>query len=912
MPKTSLTATAALGFLAAAALAAPVAANTIGAVSALNKDVDGTPPQEQPRQLTLGDNLVRDELIESSPIGSGQFLFLDQTTLTIAKNSVIKLDKYVYDPSTRRGEFAMTMTKGVLRFVGGRITKNTDAVVTTPTATIGIRGGMAIIIVDEDGTTRVMHIAGEYTRVTRNDDADVSILGGQGGDGVLPDGGVVISRNNGVVEVGPGAEPVYIGVADQRLISETTVALIGRGDAGEKVEPQDPDVVNSGVPESNSQRKGAQSEDPVSTTGESPSWGGRGNGGDGEDDLRFTPSNEEVTTVAGLDALPVADPLTLLPGVTGSASFSGATAPGLTSGPGGQSFVFTQVFEGSRVGVTANDEVFIIPTDTGFFSFDATEGASPVGGISGAGFFDPAAEFTYAVFQTQAGDTGAFLSGRASDPLPNAAAGTRAVRRYEISDDLFNGNGPAFTPGSVSGFTRDGQSRLAFVSNRGGAATGGDAKAVATYLQINGTGVSQTSGFGVLTARVTNGGAGTPAIDDFFEGSFQNPGGAYRRIETRVVTVEDGQGGSAFGPNAQYLALGNGDGVSGDSTAGRLITEGGGQQFFGTNNVATRRTEQQLAGAAAFSGLQGYTATTGRDLASGEAYAALSGTNTGVTMNIDAATNSGSATLRLNETFTGFDGTFLESPDLRNMTVTYGGDNGRSAVLTGDNFAMRHSRDGDFFANGTPGEPVANDPQAGQSVFRGALATASMAGDGGIFPAGVSAESEFMRWGWWAGEFRSDGTDPSGDPAVDDQRLHLGAWVAGDLTDNLPLQGVATYEGFAVISAIQDGRSFTDGAGFDLTYNFGNGLGTATFTDVLGADATIGVGQASVGNHYQGTAGINIAGQNGLISVNGSFFNAGATPAGATGGSLSIATFNGRISGAGVYAGDRTSFTPNP
>ena len=138
MPKTSLTATAALGFLAAAALAAPVAANTIGAVSALNKDVDGTPPQEQPRQLTLGDNLVRDELIESSPIGSGQFLFLDQTTLTIAKNSVIKLDKYVYDPSTRRGEFAMTMTKGVLRFVGGRITKNTDAVVTTPTATIGI------------------------------------------------------------------------------------------------------------------------------------------------------------------------------------------------------------------------------------------------------------------------------------------------------------------------------------------------------------------------------------------------------------------------------------------------------------------------------------------------------------------------------------------------------------------------------------------------------------------------------------------------------------------------------------------------------------------------------------------------------------------------------------------------------
>ena len=58
------------------------AADTIGAVSALNRDVDGTPPQADSRNLIIGDNVVQNERIDSSPLGSGQFLFLDQTSLT--------------------------------------------------------------------------------------------------------------------------------------------------------------------------------------------------------------------------------------------------------------------------------------------------------------------------------------------------------------------------------------------------------------------------------------------------------------------------------------------------------------------------------------------------------------------------------------------------------------------------------------------------------------------------------------------------------------------------------------------------------------------------------------------------------------------------------------------------------------
>lgn len=146
--------------------AAGASAEKIGTVAAVNSLVEGEPPASPPRALTLGNDLSLDERIISSPVGSGQFLFLDQSSLTVAPNSNIVLDKYVYNPESKTGEFAVDMARGTLRFIGGRISKTSDATINTPAATIGIRGGMAIIEVADNGATRVIHIAGEYSKVT--------------------------------------------------------------------------------------------------------------------------------------------------------------------------------------------------------------------------------------------------------------------------------------------------------------------------------------------------------------------------------------------------------------------------------------------------------------------------------------------------------------------------------------------------------------------------------------------------------------------------------------------------------------------------------------------------------------------------------------------------------------------------
>ena len=77
------------------------------------------------------------------------------------------LDRFVYDPATSTGEIALSVGAGVFRFVGGRISKTTAVRIKTPTATLGIRGGIAIIEVARGtGATRAIFLYGKEMTVT--------------------------------------------------------------------------------------------------------------------------------------------------------------------------------------------------------------------------------------------------------------------------------------------------------------------------------------------------------------------------------------------------------------------------------------------------------------------------------------------------------------------------------------------------------------------------------------------------------------------------------------------------------------------------------------------------------------------------------------------------------------------------
>lgn len=189
-----------VGAALVAALGIDAAKAEIGVLAAVNRDMTGARPTEQARPIFIKEKLVQDERIVSTVGGGGQVLFLDQTSLTIAPNSEVVLDKYVYDPATESGEMTVTVLKGAMRFVGGRISKTEPAIIRTPTATIGIRGGMGNINVQDGADTLYMHVAGFSSTITSGDQE------------------LTITREGGLASIGANGDLQYLGVADSDFI----------------------------------------------------------------------------------------------------------------------------------------------------------------------------------------------------------------------------------------------------------------------------------------------------------------------------------------------------------------------------------------------------------------------------------------------------------------------------------------------------------------------------------------------------------------------------------------------------------------------------------------------------------------------------------------------------------------------
>jgi hypothetical protein len=84
--------------------------------------------------------------------------FEDKTTVNITEQSKILIDDFVYDPKKGSGKLAMKMVQGTARYASGQIAKNSpqNVNITTPTATVAVRGTDFSMTVDELGRSLVM------------------------------------------------------------------------------------------------------------------------------------------------------------------------------------------------------------------------------------------------------------------------------------------------------------------------------------------------------------------------------------------------------------------------------------------------------------------------------------------------------------------------------------------------------------------------------------------------------------------------------------------------------------------------------------------------------------------------------------------------------------------------------------
>lgn len=116
----------------------------IGTVAAVKPDAFGAAPGAPEQTLVIGAGLVENEKIRTTAEGTANVIFADRSTLTVGRGSEVTLDKFVYDPANGTGGIALNLTQGALRFVGGKLSKSGDVEVKTETATMTVRGGIAL------------------------------------------------------------------------------------------------------------------------------------------------------------------------------------------------------------------------------------------------------------------------------------------------------------------------------------------------------------------------------------------------------------------------------------------------------------------------------------------------------------------------------------------------------------------------------------------------------------------------------------------------------------------------------------------------------------------------------------------------------------------------------------------------
>ena len=84
--------------------------------------------------------------------------FIDNTRVDVTEHSKLVIDEFVYDPNTKTGKLSLKAKLGTVRYASGQIAKNSkqNVQITTPTATIGVRGTDFTMTIDEIGSSTII------------------------------------------------------------------------------------------------------------------------------------------------------------------------------------------------------------------------------------------------------------------------------------------------------------------------------------------------------------------------------------------------------------------------------------------------------------------------------------------------------------------------------------------------------------------------------------------------------------------------------------------------------------------------------------------------------------------------------------------------------------------------------------
>jgi trimeric autotransporter adhesin len=861
------------GLMLVASSGGPLAAERVGINSAVNPEATGTPPGAAARRLVIGQDVLFNEHITTTATGQTQLLFLDASAMTVGPNSDLTIDQFVYDPKTGTGKQAMSATRGLLRYVGGKLSKQNEAVtLRTSTATLAVRGGAFFVKIDRDGTTQAVFLYGK----------ELIINGAAGGSQTLTRPGFESTTKPGGTPSEPAPQP-------PGQLAQFTQALSGTGSGGATTKPTDAIIAGSGLPQTISGDLPQSLRQAEAASGTADTGTIEGTGGNTCATCAIIGNTIQSSTAPAQSSTAPAPPPQVTITYAGrlkntngngtargfvdqSANGDAAYAGGILSFPAGapQQGVFT-----ASAGALGTVSFPLVP---GSASFQGT--SSAFGNITGTSFLNAENTFFYAsITPTSQPAQRLFIFG--GTPVSATAlqpTGSTRIFAFSVRPDAALQSNIPFIRSQAGGNLANASTSPLYVvapptTPIGDATTNSAARALQASLAVSGQGANQQSAIVVTAGTIDTQSNGQPIVNGALRGSsLLSAGGTPVSLGSAASSTVDGAGNSLYGGNAiSGFVLNQTSPASETTLTGSTATYGFAQPVLPQavpSGVGTSRTSQALAGN--FGGLMHTSVQTTPYIVTGGAFVVT-----------DAPDN------RVQANFLGS----VQSPasgGINTLTMQYGGltGTGSQAFVDNDTFAAIEN-------------PVASPRSQGYFASSGAAGTPTS-----LLPSEASnCSCQYLQWGYWGGDLLASDSTNSSISRID--RGHINTWVAGVATplndlSTLMSQGVTgIYSGAATGSVYNNGASYLAAGGFAGTYNFGTQTGTFAINNFDGRSFASSGSAPLAGANY--SASVTAPGVRG--SINGTFYGPMAAE---TGGNFSVqSTVGPAYLASGVFAGKR-------
>jgi hypothetical protein len=901
---------AALMALAIADFSGPAAAQErVGVNAAVNTDANGTPPGGAVRRLVIGQEVVHNERITTDTKGQTQILFVDGSSISVGPNADLAIDEFVYDPSTGTGKMTLTAVEGAMRFVGGKLSKQDNAVsVHLGTATIGVRGGIFIADAQPSGS-QIIFVYGKAVTVTGPSGSsqelyrpgfavDVNAAGSVGAPYAAPPGATtaILTQLDGRAGSSGGAR----NIPTDATVAKSGVPNVISNDVAASVQSASQNTPYAAVPPTPTVAPQQIIQNLNTTSSQSQPFV-----------ANPLPPQPVVIEIAGL--VKIAQKNSTLgftnQSISGRIPYTGTiTYPvgsflknGVATGDAfsiGSVFTLSPLTAGMTTNVTATATTANSPAtgtatesadgDFFFANLTATNSGQQIfvfGGVPVQQSFyaaTPAQQF-YAFSVLPDATLGSGGVAQTIPFLPSFAGGTMA---NAVVSPLYVET-PANTPfGAFNPITNPNVNDPHFLQ---------------ASLAINGQGASQSSALNILTGSFfTSSDTGTVAASGPIRGTFLASGTSQlTHIGSGFATVPDANGNNLFGGSSL-------DGFVLDSNDYNpnlnFITSNANSFTIGSGSITTAYNFNQPvlsqtlpAGVGSSRSALSEQGFFGGIMTNGAGFRyALAG-------DAGLITNPASGTLFAE--FAGTDPFTSNSSGIGAILLPFGTNSGR-------NFSRSTFIDNNIFAaTESATVPVEIATNSGNTTIYptfaggvssypalGLVTSATVPGAANsLLPAGVSfCACQYLQWGYWEANIPAVN---NGGPTNTVQSSFINTWIAGTPTVNLPTSGIASYNGAAIGTVTNNGAAYLAAGGFNNTYNFGINSGTVSINNFDGQNYS---GTVSGGSGiYGGT--VNGAGSTRTGSVVGQFYGPGAPE---TGGVFAVhATSGPSYIASGIFAG---------